>query len=79
MGATLDGRTIAVTGAGSPLADGLAAALVGAGASVVAGLDHVSVALDGVVHAAINRSFIILGEGPQRACLISGLLASRPF
>ena len=53
MGATLDGRTIAVTGAGSPLADGLAAALVGAGASVVAGLDHVSVALDGVVHAAM--------------------------
>jgi 3-oxoacyl-[acyl-carrier protein] reductase len=50
---TLDGRTIAVTGSGSRLADGLAAALVGAGANVLAGLDRVSVALEGVVHAAM--------------------------
>jgi 3-oxoacyl-[acyl-carrier protein] reductase len=53
VSATLDGRTIAVTGAGSSLADGIAAALAGAGANVLAGLDHVSVALDGVVHAAM--------------------------
>jgi NAD(P)-dependent dehydrogenase (short-subunit alcohol dehydrogenase family) len=50
---TLDGRTIAVTGAGSTLADGLAAALVAAGANVLAGLDRVSTTLDGVVHAAM--------------------------
>jgi 3-oxoacyl-[acyl-carrier protein] reductase len=50
---SLDGRTIAVTGAGSRLADGLAAALVGAGANVLAGLDRVSVSLDGVVHTAM--------------------------
>jgi 3-oxoacyl-[acyl-carrier protein] reductase len=50
---SLDGRTIAVTGAGSRLADGLAAALAGAGANVLSGVDRVSVALDGVVHAAM--------------------------
>jgi len=50
---SLDGRTIAVTGAGSRLADGLAAALVGAGANVLGGLDRVSTTLDGVVHAAM--------------------------
>jgi 3-oxoacyl-[acyl-carrier protein] reductase len=49
----LSGRTIAVTGAGSRLADGIAAALVASGANVLAALDHVSVALDGVVHAAM--------------------------
>jgi len=53
VGATLDGRTIAVTGAGSRLADGIAAALVTAGANVLAGLDRVSTSLDGVVHAAM--------------------------
>ena len=53
MGVSLDGRTIAVTGAGSRLADGLAAALVGAGANVLGGLDRVSTTLDGVVHAAM--------------------------
>jgi len=53
VSASLDGRTIAVTGAGSALADGLAAALVGAGANVLAGLDRVSTTLDGVVHAAM--------------------------
>jgi len=50
---SLDGRTVAVTGAGSRLADGIAAALVAAGANVLSGLDHVSVSLDGVVHAAM--------------------------
>jgi 3-oxoacyl-[acyl-carrier protein] reductase len=50
---SLDGRTIAVTGAGSALADGIAAALVTSGANVLAGLDRVSVSLDGVVHAAM--------------------------
>jgi 3-oxoacyl-[acyl-carrier protein] reductase len=50
---SLDGRTIAVTGAGSALADGIAAALVAAGANVLAGLEHVAVGLDGVVHAAM--------------------------
>ena len=53
MGVTLDGRTIAVTGAGAPLADGIAAALVAAGANVLSGLDRVSTTLDGVVHAAM--------------------------
>jgi 3-oxoacyl-[acyl-carrier protein] reductase len=53
MSRSLDGRTIAVTGAGSTLADGLGAALVAAGANVLAGLDRVSAALDGVVHAAM--------------------------
>ena len=53
MPTSLDGRTIAVTGAGSRLADGIAAALVASGANVLAGLDHVSVALDGVVYAAM--------------------------
>ena len=53
MAVTLDGRTIAVTGAGSRLADGLAAGLTAAGANVLAGLDHVSTGLDGVVHAAM--------------------------
>jgi len=50
---SLDGRTIAVTGAGSTLADGIAAALVASGANVLASLDRVSVSLDGVVHAAM--------------------------
>ena len=53
MAVSLDGRTIAVTGAGSALADGIAAALVTSGANVLAGLDRVSVSLDGVVHAAM--------------------------
>ena len=53
MGVSLEGRTIAITGAGSRLADGLAAALVGAGANVLAGIDRVSTTLDGVVHAAM--------------------------
>ena len=53
MSTSLDGHTIAVTGAGSVLADGIAAALAASGANVLAGLDRVSVALDGVVHAAM--------------------------
>jgi 3-oxoacyl-[acyl-carrier protein] reductase len=53
VGVALDGRTIAVTGAGSRLADGIAAGLVAAGANVLAGLDRVSAGLDGVVHAAM--------------------------
>ena len=53
MPTSLDGRTVAVTGAGSRLADGIAAALVAAGANVLSGLDHFSVSLDGVVHAAM--------------------------
>jgi len=53
MATSLDGRTIAVTGAGSTLADGIAAALVASGANVLASLDRVSVSLDGVVHAAM--------------------------
>jgi len=53
VGVTLDGRTIAVTGAGSRLADGIAAALVAAGANVLAGLDRPSTGLHGVVHAAM--------------------------
>ena len=50
MSGSLDGRTIAVTGAGSSLADGIARALASAGASVVAQVDA---AADGVVHAAM--------------------------
>jgi 3-oxoacyl-[acyl-carrier protein] reductase len=53
VGVTLDGRTIAVTGAGARLADGIAAALVAAGANVLAGVERVSTRLDGVVHAAM--------------------------
>jgi 3-oxoacyl-[acyl-carrier protein] reductase len=58
----LDGRTIAVTGAGSSLADGIAKALASAGASVVTGGEESgwldlfvppSAPLAGVVHAAM--------------------------
>ena len=39
MSGSLDGRTIVVTGAGAPLADGIAKALASAGATVVTGAD----------------------------------------
>jgi 3-oxoacyl-[acyl-carrier protein] reductase len=50
VSASLDGRTIAVTGAGSDLADGIARALASAGARVI---PEVDVGADGVVHAAM--------------------------
>jgi 3-oxoacyl-[acyl-carrier protein] reductase len=49
---SLDGRTIAVTGAGSLLADGLAASLRAAGAQIVDVVDG-GAKLDGVVHTAM--------------------------